>query len=82
MGREGVSEDYGWYGVDRFLDSTWDLYGGKPTDPAEQARIGRRYIRERYGDGDWLMPGVAWFVNNTGKPIRVLAEQQERDRKP
>lgn len=38
-------------GIGQFLDSTWEMYGGKPTDVTEQVRIGLRYMRERYGNG-------------------------------
>lgn len=39
-----------------FLDSTWAAYGDKPSDPAEQARVGMTYMKARYGNGGYI-PG-------------------------
>ena len=44
------------YGMFQFLDPTWANYGGhKTSDPWQQAVLGMRYIKGRYGD-----PNGAW----------------------
>jgi hypothetical protein len=79
------------FGMGQFLDSTWESYGPKTSDPALQSLYMDRYIKDRYGDpigarahedqfnwyddGGWLKPGDVGF-NTTGKPEPVFSDSQ------
>ena len=37
------------FGLFQFLDDTWENYGGRTVDPAQQIQAGLQYIEDRYG---------------------------------
>lgn len=85
-------------GLFQFINGTWKAYGGstasaKQASVEEQARVGMRYIGERYTnprgakafwernrwyDDGGLLDGRGVFFKNTLEPERVLSGRQNR----